>query len=132
MQIALQVIAGLLYVLAILQKKKWQMMLIYTLENVFLVAMYFSFGRTTVALLNLVAMVRTFILCVFALKNIKPNIFVLIISSVDFDGGLISLLTNFDFILSSTCFAVSPTCFWVSFFDSSTKFICSIIFIISF
>ena len=82
MQIALQIIAGLLYILAILQKKKWQMMLIYTLENAFLVAMYFSFNCTNAAVLNLVAMVRTFVLCVLAFKNIKPNIFVLIIFEV--------------------------------------------------
>ena len=84
MQIAFQIITLLLSITARLQKKKWAMMLIFTINNAFCVAMYFAFGRITAASLCIVAAIRTAVYMFFTLKNKKPNWMVLTIFEIGF------------------------------------------------
>ena len=78
LQIVFQVLSVIMGVLAILQKIKWKMLLIYTIDNLFLLGVYFSFGRTVSGAICIVAAVRTFTYMFFAIKNLKPNIYILI------------------------------------------------------
>ena len=78
-QILFQIISAIIIVFAIFQKEKWKMMLWYTINNIMCVLMYFVFGRTTTAILCVVAAVRTFIFMFYSLKKIKPNYIWLII-----------------------------------------------------
>ena len=85
MQILFQVLSAIATILAILQKQKWKMMLFYTFNNAILVAMFFAFGRTSSAIISIVAMARTFIYMFYALKKMKPNYLWLIV----FESGFI-------------------------------------------
>lgn len=84
MQIAFQIIGAVLTVLAILQKKKWKMMLLYTINNIILALMYFSFSRTASMVICIVASVRTFIFMFYSLKGLKPNVVWLIVFETAF------------------------------------------------
>lgn len=84
MQIALQVIIIFLVVLATLQKKKWCMMMIFSISNLVYTAMYFSFGRTASAIICIVACVRTLTFMIFALMRLKPNVYVLLLFEIGF------------------------------------------------
>ena len=91
MEILFQVLSGLLTVLAIFQKQKWKMLLIFTFNNLMLCLMYFAFGRTTSAFVMIVAMLRTIIFMIYAIKQIKPNFVWLIVFELAFIG--ITILT---------------------------------------
>ena len=79
MQIGFQIATAILTVLAILQKKKWKMMLYYTINNILCAFMYLAFSRTATMVICIIAAVRTFIFMFYSIKNIKPNIVWLII-----------------------------------------------------
>lgn len=84
MQILFQVLTAILSVVAILQKDKWKMLLVYTIANILTVAMYFAFGRIAAACICIVAAIRTFIYMFYAYKKIKPNFVWLIIFEIAF------------------------------------------------
>lgn len=83
-QIICQVLSAILTVLAVLQKEKWKMMLIYTINCLISIAMYFSFGRFTSSYIYIVAATRTFVYMIYAYKNLKPNVAWLIFIEVAF------------------------------------------------
>ncbi len=74
-QIVFQVLTIITTVLAICQRDKWKIMLFYTFENIVCVAMYFAFNRTAAAMICVVATLRTIVYMIYALKNLKPNLF---------------------------------------------------------
>lgn len=79
MQLLFQILSAILSILAISQKDKWKMMLIYTINNVCNMAMYFTFGRIATVFISFVATLRTFIYMFYSYKKKKPNIIWLII-----------------------------------------------------
>ena len=79
LQIIFQVCVAIATVLAILQKEKWKMMLCYIINNIFVMAMYFTFGQITPACIAIVALIRTIVFMLYALKKIKPNVVWLIV-----------------------------------------------------
>ena len=79
LQIIFQIATAVVSVWAILQKEKWKMMLIYTLNNFLSIAMYLSFGRMASACISIVAAVRTIVYMIYAYKKIKPSLVWLII-----------------------------------------------------
>lgn len=91
MELVFQIISGVLTVLAIFQKQKWKMLGIFTVNNLMLCFMYLAFGRTTSAFVMIVAMLRTLIFMIYAIKKIKPNWVWLIIFELAFIG--ITILT---------------------------------------
>lgn len=78
-QIIFQVLSAFILIVAIFQKEKWKMMLVYTIFNILSVIMFFSFGRTASACISIVASVRTFIYMFYSYKQIKPNLIWLIV-----------------------------------------------------
>ncbi|MGN1201462.1 MAG: YgjV family protein [Candidatus Caccovivens sp.] len=84
MQILFQILTVILSVLAIVQKDKWKMMLIYIISNVCNMAMYFVFGRIATAFICIVASIRTFVYMFYSYKKIKPNFFWLIVFETAF------------------------------------------------
>lgn len=84
MQILFQVIVIILGIIAVFQREKWSMMLVYTINNVFTALMYFSFFRIASGVISIIGAIRTFIFMLFAVKNIKPNIHVLVIFEFSF------------------------------------------------
>ena len=84
MQLGFQIATMVLLLLAMIQSKKWRMMLFCTLENLLLVAMYFAFGRIASACICIVATARTLIYMIYALKKLKPNIYLLILFEIGF------------------------------------------------
>lgn len=79
MQLLFQILTAILSVLAIVQKDKWKMMLIYTINNMCNMAMYFAFGRITTVFICLVATIRTFVYMFYSYKKKKTNVIWLII-----------------------------------------------------
>lgn len=84
LQITIQILSAIVCVLAILQKEKWKMMLMYTLNNIICMVMFFAFGRYTSAYISIVAAIRTIIFLIYAYKKIKPNLVWLIIFETAF------------------------------------------------
>jgi len=84
MQIGFQIATTIMTLFAMFQSTKWKMMLVFTINNIMLVAMYFSFGRIASACVCIVAALRTIIYMIFALKKLKPNIFILIFFELAF------------------------------------------------
>lgn len=78
-QTVFQVLSAVLSVLAIFQKQKWKMMLIYTIDNVIIALTYLAFGRIASMTICFVAAIRTAIFMIYSLKKIKPNFVWLII-----------------------------------------------------
>lgn len=76
-QIIFQVLSVVVSVIAILQKQKWKMMLFYTINNILLVIIYFSFNRITTVIICVVATIRTFIFMFYSLKGLKPIILIM-------------------------------------------------------
>ena len=74
MEIALQIISGVLTILGLCQKQKVKMLSIFTINNLILASMYFCFLRTTAGFIMLIAAARTFIFAFYAYKKIKPNL----------------------------------------------------------
>ena len=83
-QIVLQIIPLILQILAIFQKEKWNMLLIFTISNLIFVAVYFAYSRTATACICIVAAIRTITYMIFSLKKIKPNWIILIIFELAF------------------------------------------------
>ena len=79
MQIIFQVLTALLTIVASLQKEKWKMMLLYTINNLLLIAMYFAFSRTASAYICLIAAIRTFVYMIYSYKKLKPSLYWLIL-----------------------------------------------------
>lgn len=79
-----QVATVLAGIIAIFQKKKWAMMLVYTFSNIMNMAVYFAFARYTSAYICIIAAFRTMLFMIFALKNWKPNVYVLIFFELAF------------------------------------------------
>lgn len=84
MQIGFQIATTLMTLIAMFMSTKWKMMLVFTINNLMLVAMYFSFGRIASACICGVAALRTIVFMIFALKKLKPNIFVLLFFELAF------------------------------------------------
>ena len=84
MQIAFQVISAILTVLAVFQKQKWKMMLLFILNNIFCILMYFAFSRTAAAVICMVATIRTTIIMIYSLKGKKLHFVWLIIFETAF------------------------------------------------
>ena len=78
-QIIFQVLTAVLSIWAIFQKQKWEMMLIYTINNVLNAIMYLAFNRIASMTICFVAAIRTVIFMIYSLKKIKPNFVWLII-----------------------------------------------------
>jgi hypothetical protein len=109
MKLACEIIFGLLCVLAILQKDKWKMMLIYAATNIVLVVMYLLFGRYATAAISAVAAVRMIVYMIYALKKIKPNLVWLII----FESAFVvsTALTWQDALDLMPLFALMASCY---------------------
>ena len=84
MKIALETVAMMLSITGSLQKKKWAMMLLYTLTNIFYSIMYFAYGRFASAVLCIVGAIRTAVFMIYSIKNIKPNWMVLVFFEILF------------------------------------------------
>ena len=84
MQIAFQVISAILTVLAVFQKQKWKMMLLFILNNIFCILMDFAFSRTAAAVICMVATIRTTIIMIYSLKGKKLHFVWLIIFETAF------------------------------------------------
>lgn len=89
MEIALQIISGVLTILGLCQKQKVKMLSIFTINNLILASMYFCFLRTTAGFIMLIAAARTFIFAFYAYKKIKPNWIWLIVFELAFIGTTI-------------------------------------------
>ena len=84
MGIALEIIDVGLYILAVLSKKKWQMMGFLSIANIASTFMYFYFGRVAAACISIVAFARTVVFMIYSYKNLKPNFVWLIVFEVAF------------------------------------------------
>ena len=84
LQIIFQVISAVLTVLAVIQKKKWKMMLLFILNNIFCILMYFAFSRIAAAVICIVATIRTTIIMIYSLKGKKLHFVWLIIFETAF------------------------------------------------
>lgn len=78
MEIIIQFVPVILELVASLQKKKWAMMLVYMIQSISYVIMYIIFKRTGSIAMWVVAVIVTLVYFIFALKNLKPNILILI------------------------------------------------------
>ena len=94
LQIIFQICVAIATVLAILQKEKWKMMLCYIINNIFVMAMYFTFGQITPACIAIVALIRTIVFMIYALKKIKPNVVWLIVFESAFVATTIFTWSN--------------------------------------
>ena len=83
-QIVFQVVTAILTILAIFQKQKWKMMLIYTINNVIIACTYLAFSRIASMTICFVAAIRTAIYMIYSLKKMKPNFVWLIIFEAAF------------------------------------------------
>lgn len=108
-QIIFQILSAIILVIAIFQKSKWKMMLVYTVNNIILAVMYFAFARITTAIISIIAAVRTIIFMIYALKNIKPNFVWLIIFETAFI--LCTILTWQDALDLLPLFALLTSCY---------------------
>ena len=84
MQVACQILSAIILVLAIFQKEKWKMMLLYTINSIVLVVMFLAFDRITAAAISAVGAIRMAIYMIHALKKMKPNLVWLIIFEIGF------------------------------------------------
>ena len=73
MKIAFEIATCLLFFIAIMQKEKWKMMVVFAVNNVVCICLYFAYGRVATASLCIVALARTIIYGIYAYKKIKPN-----------------------------------------------------------
>ena len=85
MDIAFQIIALVFTLLAYIQKKKWLVLLFSVLASFSFAGMFFYFGRNAGACISLVSAVRSLVYMIFALKNLKPNLYVMLA----FEAGFI-------------------------------------------
>ena len=83
-QIIFQALTAVLSILAVFQKHKWKMMMIYTINNIITALTYLAFGRIASMTICFVAALRTAIFMIYSLKRIKPNIVWLIIFETAF------------------------------------------------
>ena len=109
MQIAIQIFVVFMEVLAGLQKKKSSILICYTIDNIALVLMYLLFKRFATACICVIAVIRTIVFLVFSIKNIKPNIFVLILFEIAF--VITVIITWQDVFDLLPMFASMTTCF---------------------
>ena len=89
LQIILEIATVLLYFIAIMQRSKWQMMVVFTVENAVSAGMYFVCNRYASACLCMVAFLRTIIYAIYSYKQIKPNLFWVILFEVGFIVGAV-------------------------------------------
>ena len=78
MEIALQILNGILLLWALLQRQKYKMLTIFSLNNLILSFMYLFFKRYASAVVCVVAMLRTIIFGIYAYKKLKPNVWWLV------------------------------------------------------
>lgn len=109
MQIAIQILVVFLEFLASLQKKKSTILTFYTIDNIALVIMYLLFKRFTTACICVIAVIRTIVYLIFAIKNIKPNVFVLLAFEVAF--VITVIITWQDALDLLPMFASMTTCY---------------------
>ena len=83
-QIIFQILVAIVLILAIFQKEKWKMMLLYVVDNVLLAVMFFAFGRISAGIMSIVGATRMFVFMIYALKKLKPNIFWLLFFEISF------------------------------------------------
>ena len=79
LRIIFEIASAVVLVLAIFQKEKWKMMLMYIVDNLLLCAMFLAFGRYSTAIISVVGALRMLVFMIYALKNIKPNFIWLIV-----------------------------------------------------
>lgn len=91
MQIISQILPVVLELIASLQKKKWLMMLFYMIQSASYVVMYIVFGKFSAMVLSIIATVILFVYFIFDLKNLKPNVWFLILFEIAYIVG--SVLT---------------------------------------
>lgn len=84
MKTVFETIAMTLSIFGSLQKKKWAMMSLYTLTNIFYAIMYFAYGRVASAVLCIIGAIRTAVFMVYSIKNIRPNWMVLVFFEISF------------------------------------------------
>ena len=89
MQLTFQILSAFILIIAILQKEKWKMMLLYTINSILLGIMFLAFGRVTAAIIDFIGAIRMAIYMIYALKKLKPNLIWLITFELGFVASTI-------------------------------------------
>ena len=108
-QIVFQILVAMVLVLAILQKEKWKMMLLYVIDNILLAVMFFAFERISAGVMSIVGAIRMLVFMIYALKKLKPNIFWLLIFEISFIA--LTIITWQDAFDLLPLFALMLSCF---------------------